>query len=273
MMTKVTMRRVLWRLLKLFGIPIPTQDFAKSAIVFSPHPDDETLGCGGTIVRKKRVGAAVKVVYMTDGSLSHRRFLSANELRKMRRREALAATQVLGVGSEDVIFLDFEDHRLGDRKIEAAEAVAEILTTGFYDEVFVPCARDGIPDHVATNEIVVKAVKELAREIVIYEYPIWFWRHWPWTSFVLDSRSDILREIVTAICSWIVLLRDFHWLVPIDDVLALKREALAQHCSQMTRVIPDVNWPILADVSRGEFIECFFRDHEIFARRRDPETR
>jgi hypothetical protein len=37
-------------------------DLGRSSIIFSPHQDDETLGCGGTIIRKKRVGADVKIV-------------------------------------------------------------------------------------------------------------------------------------------------------------------------------------------------------------------
>src|SRR6266508_4539922 len=36
-------------------------------MVFSPHPDDETLGAGGLIQRVLRVGGAVKVVFMTSG--------------------------------------------------------------------------------------------------------------------------------------------------------------------------------------------------------------
>jgi hypothetical protein len=49
----------------------------RSAVVFAPHPDDETLGCGGTIVRKIRAGARVRLVVMTDGGSSHRELLPA----------------------------------------------------------------------------------------------------------------------------------------------------------------------------------------------------
>jgi len=47
------------------------KDLGCTATVFSPHPDDETLGCGGTIIKKKRAGAEVKIFYMTDGRKSH----------------------------------------------------------------------------------------------------------------------------------------------------------------------------------------------------------
>src|SRR4051812_37624433 len=40
-------------------------------IVFAPHQDDEALGCGAVIARKRNDGGAVHVVFLTDGSASH----------------------------------------------------------------------------------------------------------------------------------------------------------------------------------------------------------
>lgn len=39
----------------------------KSIIVFSPHQDDEALGCGGMIALKREQGIPIKVVFVTDG--------------------------------------------------------------------------------------------------------------------------------------------------------------------------------------------------------------
>jgi LmbE family N-acetylglucosaminyl deacetylase len=39
----------------------------KSILVFAPHPDDETLGCGGTIANRVREGHEVEIFFMTDG--------------------------------------------------------------------------------------------------------------------------------------------------------------------------------------------------------------
>ena len=73
-------------------------DLAASAIVFSPHQDDETLGCGGTIARKKEAGAEVKVVFMTDGSLSHHRFIAQDELIELRQQSNKGCTEI-GINS------------------------------------------------------------------------------------------------------------------------------------------------------------------------------
>ena len=48
------------------------EELARPAVVLAPHPDDETLGCGGTLIRKARAGAPLKVVLMTDGARSGR---------------------------------------------------------------------------------------------------------------------------------------------------------------------------------------------------------
>ena len=56
----------------------------QSAVIFAPHQDDETLGCGGTIILKTQAAAQVTIVFLTDGSTSHRRFISAAKLTQIR---------------------------------------------------------------------------------------------------------------------------------------------------------------------------------------------
>jgi hypothetical protein len=51
----------------------------KPAIIFAPHQDDETLGCGGTIIRKKQAGANLQIVFMTDGCRSHAHLMTEIE--------------------------------------------------------------------------------------------------------------------------------------------------------------------------------------------------
>ncbi len=62
-------------------------ELEQSALVFSPHFDDETLGCGGTILRKRSLGAAVGIVFLTDGRASHRDWISETELARTRTEE------------------------------------------------------------------------------------------------------------------------------------------------------------------------------------------
>ena len=43
----------------------------KGLVVVAPHPDDESLGCGGLIAEARRLGRAVRLVVVTDGCGSH----------------------------------------------------------------------------------------------------------------------------------------------------------------------------------------------------------
>src|SRR5690349_19075047 len=55
---------------------VTSQAAARSCLVLAPHPDDETLGCGATIMRKRAAGTPVHVVIATDG----RHSLASSEL-------------------------------------------------------------------------------------------------------------------------------------------------------------------------------------------------
>jgi LmbE family N-acetylglucosaminyl deacetylase len=243
-------------------------DMKRSALVFAPHPDDETLGCGGTIIKKKRSRAEVRIIFVTDGSRSHLHCLSESELKSIRNNEALAASRILGLEDDKVIFLELEDGNLSKNLESSAKRVSEILAEHQPEEIFIPYYRDKDPnsDHIATNNIVMSALQTYRMETVIYEYPIWSWNHWPWVSQSMPKPSKILRLLKRNFVISLSLLRDIRCSIYIGDVLELKRTALNQHKSQVTRFIPNSNWKTLHDVANGEWLECFFQDHEVFYR-------
>lgn len=89
-------------------------------MVFSPHPDDESLGAGGLIQRVLGKGGRVKVVFMTSGDgftegiekarhLSHPAAIEYRKYGNEREKEALKALAVLGLKKNEVIFLGFPD--------------------------------------------------------------------------------------------------------------------------------------------------------------------
>ena len=80
----------------------------RNVLVFAPHQDDDTLGCGGTIRRLVELGAKVTVVYMTDGGKGSEK--ENKGLAQHRQEEAVASLNVLGCRSQ--IFLGFEDGAL-----------------------------------------------------------------------------------------------------------------------------------------------------------------
>jgi LmbE family N-acetylglucosaminyl deacetylase len=257
---------VLTAVIKRRTASLSHHDLTGAALVFAPHPDDETLGCGGTVIRKIQAGARVGVVFMTDGSASHRNLVSENDLRGLRRKEALAACSILGVPPERVWFMDFRDGDLSACEDEATGRVVEIFRQHEVEQVFVPYSGDLTADHVATRSIILRALRRTSARVTVYEYPVWFWLHWPWTSVQSVGIGRMFRELTAAVRCWAAMAKDLRYSVTVDGVLAHKRKALECHRTQVERLMPASSWPILGDVSNGEFLGCFFQDFELFRR-------
>jgi LmbE family N-acetylglucosaminyl deacetylase len=152
---------------------------ATSCVVFAPHPDDETLGCGALIARKRRAGAAVVVVIATDGGLSPRG--NAREVAAMRADEARRACAALGLQPNDVVLLGMADGSLGDEVDALAAAASGVLERANPDEVYVPSV-DSHEDHRAMNAAARAAVSAGGRSCRVYEYLIWEWMEGPASS-------------------------------------------------------------------------------------------
>lgn len=92
-------------------------------VVFSPHPDDETLGAGGLIQRVLSNGGAVQIVFLTSGDgypegveleehISHPTAQDYRAYGTLRQEEARRVLTTLSVKEQDVIFLGFPDRGL-----------------------------------------------------------------------------------------------------------------------------------------------------------------
>lgn len=250
--------------------PVGAAELARPAVVLAPHYDDETLGCGGTILLKRRHGAAVSLVFMTDGSTSHAAMTRPEVLARVRRREGREAARRLGIPPGDVTCLEYPDGRLHEFTEAAAEQVAELLRDVRPAAIYAPWRSDGHPDHDATFAIAVRARELAGIDAATWEYPVWAWNVWPWMRgpapwpptraaardcarfWARTARSSLARSPGPV----------FTHAVDIRDVVAGKQAALAAHRSQTSRLRP--GWPVLADVGGGTFLPCFFRGRELF---------
>jgi LmbE family N-acetylglucosaminyl deacetylase len=98
-------------------------------IVVAPHPDDESLACGGLIADACRQGLRGKVVILSDGVGSHpnSKAYPWDRLKSLREEEARRAGAELGLKSEDMLFLGLPDRFVPHEGEEAERAIAPSL--------------------------------------------------------------------------------------------------------------------------------------------------
>jgi LmbE family N-acetylglucosaminyl deacetylase len=133
-------------------------------MLFAPHPDDEALACSVILQHAVRAGAAIRVVYATDGDdnpwpqrvLERKWRLTANDRKrwgKLRRAEALAALRVLGVHGSAACFVGLPDQKLTALLMDdcrfTLERFAAIITDWAPTDLLLPSISDTHPDHSA----------------------------------------------------------------------------------------------------------------------------
>ncbi len=190
-------------------------------MVLAPHPDDESLGCGG-LLAAAFADRGAHVVCMTDGAASHPRSADYPPPRLAARRalELDAAVAELGGSPGDITRLGLPDAGLGRitaRYDAIAAQIAVIATARGAATIFVSAPTDPHCDHVATAEIGRRAARLASMRCLFY--PIW--SRWAAPAFRNDLGAQREYRFATA------GMRD------------RKRRAVAAHASQMGCLIHD----------------------------------
>lgn len=221
---------------------------SKKIIVFTPHPDDETLGCGGTIAKRISEGYDVLIVVMTDGRHAFLNIFGIDsdptpeELKEIRKEEVKRAVGILGVPEENLIFLDFVDRTLENNEEKAEEKVAEILSENRPMEVYFPYKRDGHPDHRAAYRIVRNSIRKSGISALTYQYSIT--HKYARVGSIVDVFLNFLR---------LNMVR-----VDVSKFLLLKETAIKEFRSELTAVSSRQHKPIINGVKK------FLNSEEMF---------
>lgn len=193
----------------------------QSVMIFSPHQDDETLGCGGLICLKSQLNVSVKVVFITDGQKSHENtpwIKPPANLIQVRKQEAINALNILGVKASNVEFLDLIDGTLSsltnEQRLDAVSKISKLMQRCQPKEVYVPHRHDNHPDHESTYKLVQAAINLSEMQVELWQYPIWIF--WESPMFFKTKLQDLAGA----------------YLLSIDSVVSQKEQALTQYKSQ-----------------------------------------
>ncbi len=207
-------------------IPTPLSLPARRVLVVAPHPDDESLGCGGLLAHFARDGREARVVFMTEGGASHSGSVlwPRERLGQQRQREAEAALQILGVPVQSARFLGLMDADMPKRDDDgyalAFSRMVSLVSTFDPDLVVLPWRRDPHRDHRDAWALGMDALSRTGMEVPILEYAVW-----------LDELGE--AEDFPEVGEMERVEFD------IASVLNLKRAAVAAHLSQTTDLITD----------------------------------
>ena len=164
-------------------------------LIVAPHPDDESIGCGGLMLQ---YGSQCEILLLTDGRKGYdsRIPTDEDELVKQRVQEIRSAAALAGI--EHIHILGIPDSTLS----EHVEQVAAFDFTP-YQFVFVPNHYERHKDHAPVSKLVQKTCRRQGTSARIYEYEVWS----PLPAFtdvldledVMERKLEMVRQYQTQI--------------------------------------------------------------------------
>lgn len=217
----------------------------EKVVVLAPHPDDETLACGGLLARAF-AGAGGHVVCLTDGSASHpsSREWPPARLAEERCRELVTALEILGGSADDLTWLGLPDSRLHEvAPEEVLAALVQAIDRQQARHVFVPALEDKHCDHQTTAQLAT-ILRARRPDLHFYSYPVW--SRWDDPDFARNTARYAPVFLDTS---------------PVRDA---KIAAIRAHRSQLGQVVQDAPEGFVLPAA---FVETFAQEDEIFWRK------
>lgn len=142
-------------------------------LVFAPHPDDEVLGCGGTIARYVSEGNHVYVCIVTSGFPpvyeQDYRIAKENGWPHVQYPDIMGAHKILGI--KETFFLQFPAVQLETvPRYDINEKISSLVRKLSPEVVLIPHFGDMQKDHAITAEAVMVAVRPKYENTVRYVY-------------------------------------------------------------------------------------------------------
>ncbi|MDR3588232.1 MAG: PIG-L family deacetylase [Negativicutes bacterium] len=212
----------------------------QKVLVFAPHPDDDVIGCGGSILKHVGRGNVVGVVYLTSGDNGGLGY-SPDELMTIREVEAGKAAQFLGVSR--TFFLRNPDGNLGYTRDNIVR-LTTLLREFRPDVAYIPHRYDEHRDHRAAYELAVESCL------------------WAGSPRAQECGCEPWR-VGTVLCYEVgTALREVNYVEDISAMIKTKLAAMAMHesqlvCLQYTEAVEHLNRLRGINTGQGMYCECF----------------
>jgi len=182
----------------------------KNILIIVAHPDDEILGCGGTIARLNKEGYKIITLILGEG------ISSRDDVRDVKKREkdilelkgeARKANAILGV--KEIFFYDFPDNRFDTIPfLDIVKVIEEIKNNIKPEIIFTHYERDLNIDHQITYKAVITATRPMKVETVkeIYSFEILSSTGW---NYPLSFSPNVFYDISETIDVKIRALKEY----------------------------------------------------------------
>jgi LmbE family N-acetylglucosaminyl deacetylase len=198
----------------------------KTILLFTPHPDDDTFCCAGTLaILAKRHNNIHIFIYTNDDKGSYDLEMTSQRLARIRKAEEEAACKIVGIPKENIHWLQFHDGMLEyANPLDLVEEVTKIIRTYRPDVVMTidpgsEYVRWHKTDHRMAANNTIDAIR--ASEFHLY--------------FPNQLLHDGLKPwLVPVEAYFYVTPQDANYWVNIDDQVDLKLAAAAAHVSQFS---------------------------------------
>ena len=145
-------------------------------LIVAAHPDDEVLGCGGTMARLTREGHDVFIAILAEGMSSryaHREDAAPQQIKDLHAHAQQAAHKV---GAKELILCQLPDNRLDTVPLLDVVKTVEQLVDRFHPEViYTHHPGDLNVDHGVVHRSVLTATRPMSgqcvREVYAFEVP------------------------------------------------------------------------------------------------------
>ncbi|WP_180271522.1 PIG-L deacetylase family protein [Fredinandcohnia onubensis] len=208
----------------------------KTVLVIAAHPDDEVLGCGGTIARHVKEGDKVHTVILAEGITSRDKTRNRNAHKEELSELGIAAkraNEILGVHSLKLI--DLPDNRLDSlNRLDLIKIVEELINEIKPNIIYTHHIGDVNIDHRRIHEAVITACRPFPQNNFVEE--LLFFETASSTEWMTTGSAPPFVP---------------NWYVDITDTLSLKLKSLQAYDYEMRE------WPHARSIKALEYQACW----------------
>ena len=198
----------------------------KTILLFTPHPDDDTFCCAGTLAKLQKLGNKIHIfIYTNDDKGSYDPDMTSQRLAAIRKMEEENSCKVLGIPAQNIHWLQFHDGMLEyANPLDLVEEVTKIIRTYRPDVVMtIDPGSEYVRWHKTDHRMAANNTLDAIRAAEWHLY------------FPNQRLHDGLEPWKVPIEAYFyVTPTDANYWVNIDDVVEMKLNAAAAHVSQFS---------------------------------------